>query len=328
MKARFSPIVLCLLPVLLLLPVASSASPGASYSVVKVPAPSLDGNLTSEESMQSLGVFLPPSYAEGTRRYPVLYFFTGYYGSFDIAFLSRQVDQLMAECEFIVVSINDINALHGAFGAKSPVVGDWNGFFLNDAIPAVDRQFRTIAAPEGRAVCGTSMGGHIALRLGFAHPEVFSIVYADSPGVFAPDGLEAAMPTWDRTFLEAYGAAYAPDLSLPYPHAGIPTMDDSPADLAIRAKWQNGFGHVAEMLDAYLARPGRLSRICVAVGTRDEYPWIPAGCLYLESLMNARGIPHTFILTEEGHEISPERFLNGMGRFVARAFADAEGGGK
>jgi enterochelin esterase-like enzyme len=140
------------------------ASSGASYSVVKVPAPSLDGNLTGEASMQSLGVFLPPSYDEGTRRYPVLYFFTGYYGNFDIGYLAKQVDQLMAECEFIVVSINDLNSLHGAFGAKSPVVGDWNSFFLNDAIPAVDRQFRTIAAPEGRAVCGTSMGGHIALR--------------------------------------------------------------------------------------------------------------------------------------------------------------------
>jgi pimeloyl-ACP methyl ester carboxylesterase len=328
MKTRLPLIASSLFLLLFSLPAAACASSGASYSVVKVPAPSLDGNLTGEASMQSLGVFLPPSYDEGTRRYPVLYFFTGYYGNFDIGYLAKQVDQLMAECEFIVVSINDLNSLHGAFGAKSPVVGDWNSFFLNDAIPAVDRQFRTIAAPEGRAVCGTSMGGHIALRLGFAHPEVFSILYADSPGVFAPDGLEAAMPTWDRTFLEAYGAAHAPDLSLPYPHAGIPTMDGSPTDLAIRAKWQNGFGHVAEMLDAYLARPGRLSRIGVAVGTRDEYPWIPAGCLYLESLMNARGIPHTFTLTEEGHDMSPERFLHGMGRFVARAFADADDCGK
>jgi hypothetical protein len=43
--------------------------------------------------------------------------------------------------------------------------------------------------------------------------------------------------------------------------------------------------------------------------------------------MNARGIPHTFTLTEEGHDMSPERFLHGMGR-LSPAFADADDCGK
>ena len=38
-------------------------------------------------------VYLPPSYAEsGTQRYPVLYFFAGYYESSDIAYLARGVE--------------------------------------------------------------------------------------------------------------------------------------------------------------------------------------------------------------------------------------------
>jgi hypothetical protein len=54
-------------------------------------------------------------------------------------------------------------------------------------------------------------------------------------------------------------------------------MDGSPEDLAIRARWKQGFGNIPERLDAYLAGNARLDAIWVEVGTNDEYPWIPQG---------------------------------------------------
>jgi S-formylglutathione hydrolase FrmB len=40
------------------------------------------------------------------------------------------------------------------------------------------------------------MGGFGAINLGLRHPEVFSSVFALSPGLFGENGLTDAMPTW------------------------------------------------------------------------------------------------------------------------------------
>lgn len=301
-----------------------SPEPVCEYVTLAVPAPSLAGNLTGEAAEQPVYVYLPPSYKDSDARYPVLYFFAGYYDRSDIDFLSGAVAEMMQEKEFIVVSIMDGNSLHGSFGANSPVIGNWRDFFLKDAIPYVDSHFRTIASAEGRIVSGASMGGHIALRLAFEHPEVFSALYALFPGVFAENGLEHAMPTWDQEFLNAYGAAYAPNMDKPYPHADYPSMDGSPEDLAIRAKWHKGFGELPQLLDAYLAQPVRLKSIAVEVGSNDEYPWIPEGCIYFNNLLCERKIAHAFIYTNGHHWMNEDVFRSGMGPFAVRYFSEGK----
>jgi len=279
--------------------------------------------MIGEAGEQDAWIFLPPSYVGGESRYPVLYFFAGYYMSEDIPYIAYTLAELMAEREFIIVSVKDNNSLHGSFGANSSVTGNWRDFYINDVIPYIDSHYRTIADRGGRAVGGTSMGGHIALRLAFGHPELFSTLYALSPGLFDEHGLKNAWPTWDQDFFNAYGAAYAPNPDKPFPHADIPTMDGSPEDMAVCARWNKGFGEVPQMLDAYLAGSGRLDNICIEVGTQDEYPWIPQGCIYLERQMFERGIPHSFVLTTNGHNFHPEIFRKGMGPYVAEHFAPA-----
>jgi pimeloyl-ACP methyl ester carboxylesterase len=292
------------------------------YETLQVPALSLAGNKTGEATRQPVYVYLPHSYEpSGTRRYPVLYFFAGYYESSDIAYLARGVEATLRQHEFIVVSINDVNSLHGTFGANSPVTGNWRDFFLREAIPYIDAHYRTLATAEGRAVGGFSMGGHVALRLAFEHPEIFSTLYAVSPGVFDEHGLENAMKTWDQTFLNAYGAAYAPNLQKPFPHADYPSMDGSPEDLVIRARWKKGFGELPQLIDAYLAQPAQLKAIALEVGMKDEYPWIPDGCVYLNDLLRTKGLAHTFVITENRHEFDAAIFEAGMGPFIARQFS-------
>jgi len=299
---------------------AKDAAAAFQYVQLSVPAPSLGENKLGEAAEQTLYVYLPPSYAQSERHYPVLYFFAGYYMDEDIPYLRYTLPEVMAEQEYIIVSVKDNNSLHGTFGANSVVTGNWRDFYVNDVIPYVDSQYRTIADRKGRAVGGTSMGGHIALRLAFEHPELFSTLYALSPGAFDEHGLENAWSLWDQTFLNAYGAAYSPNPDKPFPHADIPTMDGSTEDLAIRAKWNKGFGEIPQMLDAYLSGESRLDNICVEVGSEDEYPWILQGSAYLSNQMTARGIAHTFVLTNNGHNFYPEIFRVGMGRYVAHHF--------
>jgi enterochelin esterase-like enzyme len=51
---------------------------------------------------------------------------------------------------------------------------------IDDLIPHVDATYRTIAAREGRAINGLSMGGFGALVLGLKHPEMFCAIGSHS----------------------------------------------------------------------------------------------------------------------------------------------------
>lgn len=290
-----------------------------TYKCIEIPAPSIGANMVNEAHSQNLYVFLPPSYNhDDSRRYPVLYFFIGYYMDEDIEYIRETLPEVMKEREFILVSVKDNNDMHGTFGMNSPVIGNWKDFFIQDVIPYVDEHFRTIATREARAVAGMSMGGHIALRTAFEHPELFNTMYALSPGVFDEHGLENAWNTWDQTFLNAYGAAVAPNPDKPFPHADIPTMDGSVEDMAARARWNKGFGELPKMVQEYLKQPFRVKNICIEVGTNDAYPWIPEGCVYLSKVLFDARVEHTFVLTDGGHDFYPDTFRKGMGPYVAK----------
>jgi len=59
----------------------------------------------------------------------------------------------------------------------------YEGQIVRDLIPHVDATYRTIAAREGRAVAGLSMGGYGALRLALAHPDLFVSAASQSGAV-------------------------------------------------------------------------------------------------------------------------------------------------
>ncbi|HMO84969.1 MAG TPA: alpha/beta hydrolase-fold protein, partial [Lacipirellulaceae bacterium] len=69
----------------------------------------------------------------------------------------------------------------------------------DELVPRIDAEYRTLAAPQGRTVLGTSLGGLASAYLGATRPEVFRQVIVQSPASFsalAPQVLEmfAAQP--------------------------------------------------------------------------------------------------------------------------------------
>ncbi|MGG2202048.1 alpha/beta hydrolase [Paenibacillus validus] len=52
--------------------------------------------------------------------------------------------------------------------------GRFEDYILQDLIPTIDHEFRTIADRSKRAVCGLSMGGYGAFALALRNPDVFS----------------------------------------------------------------------------------------------------------------------------------------------------------
>jgi S-formylglutathione hydrolase len=182
---------------------AKPETPVSSLEVIDVPAPSLAGSLIRMPPAERAVVYLPPSYGvDAQRRYPVVYYLTGfadqiflythvpYYQGF---LLQDAMDRLIGEKkirEMIVVIPNGLTPLGGSFYVNSPVNGNWEDFVVRDLVGRIDAGYRTIAAPRSRAISGHSMGGFGALNMAMRHPDVFAAVYALSPGLAAPGGLE------------------------------------------------------------------------------------------------------------------------------------------
>lgn len=140
-------------------------------------------------------VYLPPSYVESDRRYPVLYMHDGQ-NLFDAAtsyagewHADETMEVLAREgLEAIVVGVP--NAGERRFNEyipfPSPELEDAQGdayvAFLADTVkPIIDRDFRTRPGREATGVAGSSLGGLISLYTYFRRPEVFGLA-----GVFSP----------------------------------------------------------------------------------------------------------------------------------------------
>ena len=184
--------------------------------VERVPAgpklPGLDRDLT---------VYLPPSYGETDRRYPVLYMQDGQ-NLFDpeASFAgSWRVDLAMnwaaaRQREGIVVGVpnagEDRIAEYSPFDDPEGGLGRGNEYVshLAETIkPLVDARFRTLPQRETTGVVGSSMGGLISLVAFFARPDVFGIMGALSPSLWFAERaifglLEAAPSEPGRLYLD------------------------------------------------------------------------------------------------------------------------------
>ena len=68
----------------------------------------------------------------------------------------------------------------------SPVMGNWETYTVSEVVSYIDSNYHTISEAGARGICGFSMGGFASINLAFRHPDVYSAVYAMSPGLLAP----------------------------------------------------------------------------------------------------------------------------------------------
>lgn len=132
-------------------------------------------------------VLLPPGYdADKSRRFPVLYFFHGL-GDNEQMFLHAGGFSLVEDLwerrelgEFLIVTPDAGASFYiDSRDGKVP----YGRFLLEEFLPGIEKRYRTRPGRANRAVSGASMGGYGALRLAFAHPELFAAVSAHSPAL-------------------------------------------------------------------------------------------------------------------------------------------------
>ncbi len=128
-------------------------------------------------------IYLPPGYASSGQRYPVLYLLHGWggdHGEWSWFGTQNTADTLIragAISPIIIVTPEGDKAYwFNHFGGPR-----WGDYAALEFVDYIDRNFRTLARRESRAIGGLSMGGQGALSLGIRHADRFALVGLRSP---------------------------------------------------------------------------------------------------------------------------------------------------
>ncbi|WP_370935347.1 alpha/beta hydrolase [Amycolatopsis sp. cg13] len=121
-------------------------------------------------------VIVPSSYyTDAAKRYPVFYFLHGVGDDPSNPHLAYPA-MLASQKMITVIPDGGLRGWYTDWVRQDTAAGaqNWETFHLNQVIPFIDANFRTIAAKPGRAIGGLSMGGFGALHYAEDRPELFS----------------------------------------------------------------------------------------------------------------------------------------------------------
>lgn len=153
---------------------------------------------------RTLWIYTPPGYDKSTAKYPVFYLLHGS-GNWDSSWVltGREnyiMDNLIAEGKskpmIIVNPLGYVQAgvgtgpirdsdLPAATGGRAPAGIGGRPFgddLINDIIPYVEKNFRTLKDADHRALGGLSMGGGQTISIGFPHTDLFHYLIIMSMG--------------------------------------------------------------------------------------------------------------------------------------------------
>jgi hypothetical protein len=163
-------------------------------------------NKIGTDPVRKMVVYLPAGYDESSgKRYPVIYFFPDSFvsyrdlfdhkdaqGVFDRAIAAGVIDK------FILVAVDMNTPLGSSWCVNSSATGNWEDFVIQELVPDIDANFKTLPSRDSRGIGGEFMGGYCAIRFGMRHPEVFSSVYALHPvGTGSGIKIMDSLPNWD-----------------------------------------------------------------------------------------------------------------------------------
>jgi S-formylglutathione hydrolase FrmB len=251
-------------------------------------------------------VMLPPDYdKEKDKKYPVLYFLHGL-GENEQALMRSGgwglIEDLQREHKvgnFLMVAPEG----RGSFFINSADGHDrYSDFLITEFLPFIETHYRIIRNRKSRGVTGLSMGGFGALRLAFAHPELFGSVSAQSP----------ALITETPTQLNGDLRNAGPLSQL------LASVFGNPIDVA---HWKQNNPFV-------LARKNQIQiktqAIYINCGDQDEYGFA-VGANQMHKQLLSEGVRHEFHLYPGRH--SAEYFLSHLGetiQFHWKSFSQGE----
>lgn len=293
-------------------------------------AASIQNNKAGEDPLRQLTVYLPADYEKGTQRYPVIYVLHGYGGNDSVMMsvwinFKRLLDEAIKTGKMrpmIVVAPNSNTKLQGSFYTNSSVTGNWADYIGKDLVQYMDKNFRTIADRKSRGLCGHSMGGNGALKLGMLFADTFSAVYALSPAVLNwygdftlrsggfkqisklnnEEAIIKGLDQFDQTgdfngffaaVLAAMARVYSPNAAQKELLADFPVTyikDSAVYDPKMISQWEAQFPFF--MIDEYLPQLRSLTALKLDWGRNEEFTHIPFTSLQFSKKLEAYRIKH------------------------------------
>lgn len=270
-------------------------------------------NTGGENPNRRISIYLPPGYDQSTKHYPVIYYLHGFMNTDSITpDMKNVLDLAIAKNKirpYILVIADNNTLFSGSFYSNSSLIGDWTDFEAKELVDYMDKNFRTIATRDGRGISGHSMGGYGALKIAMLYPDVFSCVYAMSPGLlafvkeFGPNSDSykqlAAIKTkdeLDKTYyprvIAACARAWSPNpnrppfyFDLPFNYVGNKLV----VDTAVYEKWRSNMPFY--MVDSYASNLKKLKAIKLDWG-RNDAPRFPLQCSMFSQELENHGIEH------------------------------------
>jgi enterochelin esterase-like enzyme len=270
-------------------------------------------NTGGENTNRKISVYLPPNYESAQKRFPVVYYLHGFMGNDSITTGMKAIlDKSIAQAKirpFILVIASHYTLFEGSFYSNSTLTGNWSEFEAKELVSNIDRKYRTIANRNSRGIGGHSMGGYGAIKIGMLYPEVFSSVYAMSPGLlmmvkeFGANSdsfkelskiktVEELRKTYYPKVLVAVGRAWSPNPTNPPFYCDMPFTyqgDSLQVNQAVVDKWNVNFPVL--MVDKYADNLRKLKAIKLDWGRNDAQRF-PIQCGAFSQKLENLGIEH------------------------------------
>ena len=121
-------------------------------------------------------ISFPSGYENGESRYPVVYLLHGGSGAFSDwhqKVTEKGIVNQMAEEHKVLIVTPGVGP--ASYYYDSPLLDTvrYETYMIQELIPFIDKNYRTLAQKESRAITGLSMGGHGAITLAAKHPTLF-----------------------------------------------------------------------------------------------------------------------------------------------------------
>jgi len=300
--------------------------------VVQIDSRHLAGNLIGDPSRRDLLVYLPPSYARSTRRYPVAYLLHGFGRRaagwnespwVQHGILRPPIDGVLDDAirhlgaeEMIVVMPDGWSRWGCSQWVDSPVNGNFEQYVAREIVPYIDGRYRTVPDRGSRGVFGISSGGLGAWHLGSRNPDVFGamvLLSADSyfeythkpwlyrfySGIFPHEPRGPVSGDLNSWFCYGLGSCYTPNAANPPFYVDLPI--EFPSGRVIPELWDKWLSYDPVVSwHPRLANLRNLLGIRLDVGYHDEFE-LHYGHRILSHHLTQAGVPHEAVEHDGTH---------------------------
>jgi enterochelin esterase family protein len=315
----------------------------------------LKRNPLKDPHVREVPVYVPPGYEQSRKRYPVVYWLTGFSGRGRMllnrsAFgegIDERLDRLIASKKIspmIVVMPDCFTRYGGSQYLDSTATGRYETHIIQELIPYIDKKYRTLREPSQRAVMGKSSGGFGAIVLAMRHPDVFGVTICHSGDMafeycYLPDFPQAMIELEKHKTVQKYldafykkpkksmedlltlnviamAACYSPNPKTK-PHLFDLPFDEKTGQLRADV-WKRWLAwDPVRMVERHKQALRRL-KIFLDCGTKDEFR-LYAGARIFSSELKKLRIQHVYEEFEDTHMDIAYRYDRSL-QFISQAF--------